>query len=216
MILVPFYRQILSSFRHIQCTVESTFWGGPFGKHGQASWDDLIIHYPHQKRRALHFFGEISSTKKRLIYTSPTGTSAIVSLTSRCKTPKVKVIVAAFGAWPSLPSIKWWPLPLAREAQCRCGCVMGVICIESSFEAWTGKASNDKQDCKPDWGKMAGILGTCFLPSGGGVGAQSTQKIERLRFREHHFLQEGKAILNSYPKTSRWGRSRRGMWWWRG
>lgn len=50
---------------------------------------------------------------------------------------------------------------------------------------------------------MAGILGTCFLPSGGGVGAQSTQKIERLRFREHHFLQEGKAILNSYPKTSR-------------
>ena len=57
---------------------------------------------------------------------------------------------------------------------------------------------------------MAGILGTCFLPSGVGVGAQSTQKIERLRFREHHFLQEGKAILN-IPKLLGEGRSRRGM-----
>ena len=92
---------------------------------------------------------------------------------------KVKVIVVAFGAWPSLPSIKWWLLPPAREAQCRCRCrcVMGVICIESSFEAWTGFLRNKNKTCQSVWGKMAGISGTYFGPSSDRVGAQSTQRL---------------------------------------
>ena len=107
-----------------------------------------IIHYPHQKRGALRFLRRNIINKQR--WNSPTETRDFLAHEPMLSA-KVKVIVVAFGAWPSLPSIKWWLLPPARAAQCRCccRCVMGVICIESSFEdlrSMNWFSSKQKQD----------------------------------------------------------------------